>query len=230
MDESVQRKTHAGSVQRSGMVWNQAARRGRSKAVWHAAEHAIWKRIDRRGRRRGHSSAENLGRGSQTDLLVLSFSSNDYVGHQSGPDSPQVRDISIATDRLLGKLFRFVDAHVGMNNVTVVFTCGSWSSSDAGDKCGTQDARAGGAIFPKFGTQCKRRSPKVRRGQMDCRHAGRCHIPELGSDREKNWRIERCRQVTAAQAALSSASRLPGIYKRADDQRRCGRTTSWGAG
>lgn len=66
--------------------------------------------------------AENLGRRSQTDLLVLSFSSNDFVGHQSGPDSPQVRDISIATDRLLGKLFKYVDAHVGMNNVMVIFT------------------------------------------------------------------------------------------------------------
>jgi predicted AlkP superfamily pyrophosphatase or phosphodiesterase len=66
--------------------------------------------------------AENLGRRAQTDLLVLSFSSNDYVGHQNGPDSPKVRDISIATDRLLGKFFKFVDAQLGLSNAMIVFT------------------------------------------------------------------------------------------------------------
>ena len=66
--------------------------------------------------------AEKLGRDDQTDLLVLSLSSNDYVGHRNGPDSPEVRAISIATDRLLGKLLQFVDSQVGLKNVTVVFT------------------------------------------------------------------------------------------------------------
>jgi hypothetical protein len=65
--------------------------------------------------------SEQLGRDADTDLLVLSFSANDYVGHNYGPDSAQVRDVSIATDRLLGKLFRFMDSQVGMANVTVVF-------------------------------------------------------------------------------------------------------------
>jgi predicted AlkP superfamily pyrophosphatase or phosphodiesterase len=65
--------------------------------------------------------AEKLGTDDVTDLLVLSFSSNDYVGHGYGPDSSQVREISIATDKLLGKLFQFVDSQVGMKNVTVVF-------------------------------------------------------------------------------------------------------------
>jgi hypothetical protein len=66
--------------------------------------------------------AEQLGRGEGTDVLSLSFSSNDYVGHSLGPDAPEVRDISIRTDRLLAKLFDYLDAKVGMNNVMVVFT------------------------------------------------------------------------------------------------------------
>jgi len=49
---------------------------------------------------------ENLGGHAGTDLLAVSFSSNDYVGHAVGPDDPAVRDISIRTDRLLGKLSR----------------------------------------------------------------------------------------------------------------------------
>ena len=66
--------------------------------------------------------AERLGRRGETDLLTLSFSSNDAVGHGKGPDSPEVRDISIRTDQALGRLFSFLDARVGMDDVLVVLT------------------------------------------------------------------------------------------------------------
>jgi len=65
---------------------------------------------------------ERLGQHDATDVLSLSLSSNDYVGHAVGPDSSEVRDISIRTDRLLGKLFDFVNARVGQENTLVVFT------------------------------------------------------------------------------------------------------------
>ena len=42
---------------------------------------------------------EQLGQRNATDLLSVSFSSNDSVGHTYGPDSPQVRDIALRTDR-----------------------------------------------------------------------------------------------------------------------------------
>jgi hypothetical protein len=67
-------------------------------------------------------SAEELGKHAGVDLLAVSFSSNDYVGHQKGPDSPEVRDMSIRTDRLLGKLFDFLDSQVGRDNWLVVLT------------------------------------------------------------------------------------------------------------
>jgi hypothetical protein len=66
--------------------------------------------------------SEQLGRDSISDLLVLSFSSNDYVGHQYGPDSPQVREICIQTDKMLEKLFQFIDSKIGISNVTIVLT------------------------------------------------------------------------------------------------------------
>lgn len=67
-------------------------------------------------------SKEGLGRDAVTDVLTVSFSSNDYIGHAAGPDSPEVRDISIRTDRLLDKFFRFLDAEVGLGNILVVLT------------------------------------------------------------------------------------------------------------
>jgi predicted AlkP superfamily pyrophosphatase or phosphodiesterase len=67
-------------------------------------------------------AGENLGRHAGTDVLTVSFSSNDYVGHAVGPDDPAVRDISIRTDRLLGKLLEDVDREVGAGNTLVVLT------------------------------------------------------------------------------------------------------------
>jgi len=64
---------------------------------------------------------EKLGQRNITDLLAVSFSANDYVGHTFGPDSPEVKEVSIQTDRVLGKLFSTVDAAVGMSNVLVIF-------------------------------------------------------------------------------------------------------------
>jgi predicted AlkP superfamily pyrophosphatase or phosphodiesterase len=66
--------------------------------------------------------AEKLGQRGTTDLLTISFSSNDSVGHAYGPDSPEVRNISIAVDRTLGRLFGFLDKRIGLNNVIVVMT------------------------------------------------------------------------------------------------------------
>ena len=66
--------------------------------------------------------AEQLGKHDVTDLLAVSFSSNDYVGHERGPDSAEVREMSIRTDRVLEKLFTAVDRHVGLENTVVVLT------------------------------------------------------------------------------------------------------------
>lgn len=67
-------------------------------------------------------AAEGLGKHPGTDILTVSFSSNDYVGHELGPDSPQVHDISVQTDRILGKLLDYVDSQLGADNVLFVMT------------------------------------------------------------------------------------------------------------
>ena len=67
-------------------------------------------------------AAEQLGTRESTDLLTVSFSSNDYVGHSYGPDSPEVRETALATDRQLEKLFQAVERQVGAGNYLVVFT------------------------------------------------------------------------------------------------------------
>ena len=65
---------------------------------------------------------EQLGQRGATDVLSVSFSSNDSVGHTYGPESPNVRDISIKTDRVIGRLLNRVDKLVGLQNTIVAFT------------------------------------------------------------------------------------------------------------
>lgn len=65
---------------------------------------------------------ENLGRRGVTDLLCLSFSVNDVVGHNYGPDSHEVMDITLRTDRMLADFLAFLDGRVGLKNCTIVFT------------------------------------------------------------------------------------------------------------
>jgi predicted AlkP superfamily pyrophosphatase or phosphodiesterase len=67
-------------------------------------------------------AAEQLGKHTGTDLFSVSFSSNDYVGHEYGSDSAEAHAISVITDRLLGKLLDAVDRQVGAENVLVVLT------------------------------------------------------------------------------------------------------------
>ena len=47
---------------------------------------------------------EELGVRNATDLLSVSFSSNDSVGHTFGPESAQVHDIALKVDRTIGTL------------------------------------------------------------------------------------------------------------------------------
>jgi hypothetical protein len=66
--------------------------------------------------------AEKLGQRGVTDLLSVSFSSNDAVGHTYGPDSPEVRDITVRTDRLFQAFLGRVDALVGLDHTLVILT------------------------------------------------------------------------------------------------------------
>jgi predicted AlkP superfamily pyrophosphatase or phosphodiesterase len=65
---------------------------------------------------------EKMGRGPGTDILAVSFSANDRIGHILGPDDPQIRDISIQTDRIIGRLLTFAETKSGPGNVLVVLT------------------------------------------------------------------------------------------------------------
>jgi predicted AlkP superfamily pyrophosphatase or phosphodiesterase len=65
---------------------------------------------------------EGLGRDTVPDLLGISFSANDRIGHAYGPDSHEVMDVTVRLDRTLAQLFAFLDRTVGLANVVMVLT------------------------------------------------------------------------------------------------------------
>lgn len=65
---------------------------------------------------------EKLGRSDQPDLLTLSFSAIDAVGHKFGPYSQEVQDAMLRLDRDLEKLFNFLEAKIGLQNVMMTIT------------------------------------------------------------------------------------------------------------
>jgi predicted AlkP superfamily pyrophosphatase or phosphodiesterase len=60
---------------------------------------------------------EKLGTGATTDLIAISLSANDILGHQAGPDSPPMHQMALELDRSLKSFFDFLGHQIGMANV-----------------------------------------------------------------------------------------------------------------
>jgi predicted AlkP superfamily pyrophosphatase or phosphodiesterase len=59
--------------------------------------------------------AENLGKGSATDFLAISYSSTDYVGHMYGTNAIELEDTYLRLDRDIANLLKFLDQWTGNN-------------------------------------------------------------------------------------------------------------------
>lgn len=62
---------------------------------------------------------KKLGQGPAVDLLAVSFSAVDYVGHKFGPDSHEVQDTLLRLDRTMGDLLDALDTQVGRGRYLV---------------------------------------------------------------------------------------------------------------
>jgi len=65
---------------------------------------------------------ERLGKGNETDLLCISFSSTDYVGHNFGTRAIETEDIYLRLDKDLEEILNILDRELGKNNYTVFLT------------------------------------------------------------------------------------------------------------
>ncbi|MBL8822231.1 MAG: alkaline phosphatase family protein [Planctomycetia bacterium] len=65
---------------------------------------------------------EQLGMDDETDYLAISFSSNDAVGHIWGPDSQEILDITLRSDRLIAEMIGYLDERVGKDNYVLALS------------------------------------------------------------------------------------------------------------
>ncbi|MBW6481509.1 MAG: alkaline phosphatase family protein [Vicingaceae bacterium] len=65
---------------------------------------------------------EQLGSDKITDLLTISFSSTDYIGHQFGPYSVEIQDTYLRLDREMAELLTFLETQVGKGEFLVFLT------------------------------------------------------------------------------------------------------------
>ncbi len=66
--------------------------------------------------------AHQLGEDSATDILAVSFSATDFIGHTYGGDSQEIMDQLLRLDQLLKKLFDEVESSVGLDATYFVLT------------------------------------------------------------------------------------------------------------
>src|SRR5581483_11423516 len=65
---------------------------------------------------------ESLGADKYPDLLAISFSTPDLVGHAYGPDSEEIEDTYIRLDRTLADFLNYLDSKIGLSNVLIAMT------------------------------------------------------------------------------------------------------------
>ena len=73
------------------------------------------------------AAVESMKLGSRPgapDVLAISYSSHDMLGHRVGPNAREMEELTVAEDRSLSRLFRGLERSVpgGMKNVLVVLT------------------------------------------------------------------------------------------------------------
>ena len=104
---------------------------------------------------------EKLGAAQATDLLAISLSPNDILGHQVGPDSPEMTAMALALDRELADFFNFLGHRVGLANVWIALSADHGISAlpDVAKKlripaanldAGKLEARINSALTAKF--------------------------------------------------------------------------------
>ncbi|TBW27401.1 alkaline phosphatase PafA [Gramella sp. KN1008] len=65
---------------------------------------------------------EALGQDGITDVLTLSFSSTDYVGHNFGVNSKEIQDTYLRLDLALADFLKYLDQKIGEDEYTVFLT------------------------------------------------------------------------------------------------------------
>lgn len=91
---------------------------------------------------------EKLGRNTDTDLLTISCSSTDYIGHQVGVNAIETEDCYLRLDKALADFFAYLDQTIGKGNYLTFLTADHGGVNNA---TFLQDQRIPAGIWNKKG-------------------------------------------------------------------------------
>lgn len=147
-----------------------------------------------------------LGRGGRTDILAVSLSGMDGIGHAYGPDSREVHDYMLRLDRMLGSFLDSLFTLRGRENVIVALTAdhGVAPFIDVSGKTKNPDAKR---VF--IGPVIAQARQMIRDGGGDTTAIG-FGSGALSLDRSRLGNVD----VSALVAAFAdSAARIPGVLR-----------------
>ncbi|MDH5235069.1 MAG: alkaline phosphatase family protein [Gemmatimonadota bacterium] len=158
--------------------------------------------------------ALGLGAGPQTDLLAVSLSTTDAVGHRFGPDSRELHDQILRLDKSLGAFLDSLVALRGAGNVVVALTAdhGVAPSPEVQSTFG-DNAMARRVMGADFDAALGTVAPVVQRLKLDPTAFG-FDGQTLDVDRSKVAGKEK--DVLAVARAFAAAARKVGGVERVD--------------
>ena len=74
---------------------------------------------------------EKLGKEGNTDMITISFSCTDYVGHQFGTNAVELEDTYLRLDKNISDLLSFIDSYIGKDNVVIFLTADHGAADNA---------------------------------------------------------------------------------------------------
>jgi predicted AlkP superfamily pyrophosphatase or phosphodiesterase len=160
-------------------------------------------------------TAERLGAGPAADLLAVSLSATDYVGHLYGPDSQEALAALGALDGQVGAFLAFLEARVGRGSLLVALTAdhGVTRNPELAEALGVSECRVPGGRVPGAGLAAR----IAALAREACRLPA---APEVTTDGDlsfalpaeawKACRAPRSEVVAAVAAGLAAA---PGVVK-----------------
>lgn len=95
---------------------------------------------------------EQLGRGQYPDILCLSLSTPDMVGHQFGPNAVEIEDLYLRLDQEMASFISWLDSKLGRDNFVLFLTADHGGANNA-SFLKSYDIPAGNVISKTFAQQ-----------------------------------------------------------------------------